>query len=49
MQRLGYVYLFRKDTINWLFDFVEVEVMFSDLLEPSPSLVKTAMGFKYLN
>ena len=29
---LGYVYLYRKNTINWLFSFVELEVMFSDLL-----------------
>ena len=29
---LGYIYLYRKNTINWLFDFVEEEFMFIDLL-----------------
>ena len=29
---LGHVWLYRKNTINWLFDFVEEEFMFIDLL-----------------
>ena len=29
---LGYIYLYRKNTINRLFDFVELEFMFIDLL-----------------
>ena len=29
---LGHVYLCQKNTINWFFDFVEVEFMFIDLL-----------------
>jgi len=43
--------VYQKDIINWLFDFVEAEVVFIDLLYRSPplSLLKNAMGFHYLN